>query len=74
MDDDPAVYDPESDRTTLLDQPAFLLLELSDGERSLEELLTETAQRLSLPTEFLRRRLAELAARQLFVPGSIEEP
>jgi hypothetical protein len=69
--DDFLVYDPVSDRTTLLNWSAAAVLELCDGERTVVQIIAEVAEAVSAPAGDLVAEIEEairsLAAKGLFV-------
>jgi len=70
VDDDVLVYDPVSDRTTLLNWSAAAVLNLCDGERTVAQIVAEMARVASAPagdivTE-IKDAIQSLAANGLF--------
>jgi len=70
VDDDFLVYDPVSDRTTVLNWSAAAVLELCDGERTVTQIVTEMARAASTPAgdidAEIRYAIQSLAAQGLF--------
>ena len=63
LDDEVVVYDPETDRTALLNLSAALVFELCDGTRGADEIAQRVSETFSIDRDRARADVDEILAR-----------